>query len=161
MIILDTDILTLHLHGHPAVTERAQRAGDEMVTTAVSRIEVLRGRFDSVLKAATGEQLSIAQERLADTERRLAILPIVPFDGRSAAEFDRLRADRKLRNIGRADLLIACIAPGPPGDASDAQPPPLPPGRRLGPRRLGGVTPVVARIDTPGGTGILAPCEPP
>ncbi len=28
----------------------------------------------------------------------------------AAAEFDRLRENRKLRKIGRADLLIACVA---------------------------------------------------
>jgi hypothetical protein len=30
---------------------------------------------------------------------------------RAAAEFDRLRAHKKLKKIGRADLLIASIAP--------------------------------------------------
>src|SRR5437763_1864782 len=72
--------------------------------------EVLRGRFDSLLKAADGEQLLRAQHWLHLTEQRLAQIVTVPFDATAADEFDRLRADRRLRKIGRADLLIASIA---------------------------------------------------
>ena len=35
---------------------------------------------------------------------------VIPFDARSAAEFDRLRQIKNLKRIGRADLLIASIA---------------------------------------------------
>jgi tRNA(fMet)-specific endonuclease VapC len=43
-------------------------------------------------------------------DRALAGFEIVPFDASASAEFDRLRSDKKLKKIGRADLLIACIA---------------------------------------------------
>jgi tRNA(fMet)-specific endonuclease VapC len=110
VIILDTDIATLHFYGHPGIAERIERTGDEVATTIVSRIEILRGRFDSVLKAADANQLLIAQGRLADAERWLAGLPIVSFDDAAAGQFERLRQDSKLKKIGRADLLIASIA---------------------------------------------------
>jgi tRNA(fMet)-specific endonuclease VapC len=47
---------------------------------------------------------------LARTEELLAQMMVVPMDEASAVQFDRLRATRKLRKIGRADLLIASIA---------------------------------------------------
>jgi tRNA(fMet)-specific endonuclease VapC len=98
VILLDSDILTLFLTGHPRVTERMGAATDVVAITVVTRVEVLQGRFDSLLKAADGEQLRRAQGRLEQAERELA------------GEFDRLRQDKKLKKIGRADLLIACIA---------------------------------------------------
>lgn len=110
MTILDTDILTLQFYGHPTVAMRVDQAGDLVATTIISRIEVLQGRFDSILKAADANQLIAAQTRLDDTEQFLGRLPIVPFDQPAAAEFDRLRQGRRLKKIGRADLLIASIA---------------------------------------------------
>ncbi|HWG47771.1 MAG TPA: type II toxin-antitoxin system VapC family toxin [Gemmataceae bacterium] len=35
---------------------------------------------------------------------------VLPVEVASVAEFDRLRQDKKLKRIGRADLLIASIA---------------------------------------------------
>lgn len=49
MIILDTDTLTLYFAGHLSVTEKVRAAVEVPVTSLVSRIEVLQGRFDSVL----------------------------------------------------------------------------------------------------------------
>ena len=40
----------------------------------------------------------------------LAKIPILPFDEAAGAEFDRLRQNKKLKKIGRGDLLIASIA---------------------------------------------------
>jgi len=110
MILLDTDILTLYFLENPRVKARAEAAEEVPVTSSVSRIEVLQGRFASVLKAADGHQLVVAQQRLADAERSLAGVAIIPVEAAAAAEFDRLRQNRKHKNIGRADLLIACIA---------------------------------------------------
>jgi tRNA(fMet)-specific endonuclease VapC len=110
MTLLDTDTLTLYFAAHPRVTEKVQAATEVPATSLVSRIEILRGRFDSVLKAEDGQQLLSAQERLAAAERGLARFNIVPFNAAAASEFDRLRQNRKLRAIGRADLLIASLA---------------------------------------------------
>jgi tRNA(fMet)-specific endonuclease VapC len=110
MILLDTDILTLYAAGHPQVRERVMRAGEPIAMTVVTRIEVLQGRFASVLKAADGKELQQAQVRLDQAERDLSSLAIVPIDAASAAEFEKLRDNKKLKKIGRADLLIASIA---------------------------------------------------
>jgi tRNA(fMet)-specific endonuclease VapC len=109
--LLDTDTLT-HLHmGHRGVNERIRIAGTaQIATTVISRIEMLRGRMDYLLKAADSQQLLHAQTLLARTESALARLPLMPIDPTAAAEFDRLRQVTAVRKIGRADLLIASIA---------------------------------------------------
>ena len=110
MILLDTDTLSLLFAGHPRVAERFRQTTDEVATTIISRIEILEGRFASVMKAADGEQLLRAQQWLQQTEGNLATVPLLLIDTAAAAEFDKLRADKKLKKIGRADLLISSIA---------------------------------------------------
>jgi tRNA(fMet)-specific endonuclease VapC len=110
MILLDTDVVTLWLRGHARLTERILAATDLVATTVVSRIELLQGRFDFLLKAGHGAQLQQAQTRLDQTERELARLVVVPFEAASAAVFDHLVQLRTLRKLGRADMLIASIA---------------------------------------------------
>jgi tRNA(fMet)-specific endonuclease VapC len=55
--LLDTDTLT-HLHaGHPTVIARLRLVDDPVVgTTIITKSELLRGRIDFLLKAATGFQ---------------------------------------------------------------------------------------------------------
>jgi tRNA(fMet)-specific endonuclease VapC len=110
MILLDTDTLSLLFAAHPRVAERFRQETDDVAPTVVSRIEILEGRFASVLKAADGEQLLRAQQWLQQSEGSLATVAIIPIDAATAAEFDKLRANKKLRKIGRADLLIASMA---------------------------------------------------
>jgi tRNA(fMet)-specific endonuclease VapC len=110
MIVLDTDTVSMLFQAHPQVSERYRRETEEIVITVVTRIEALRGRFDSVMKAADGTQLLNAQQRLEMTDSDLLTLRRLSFDIASAAEFDRLRQNKKLKKIGRGDLLIACIA---------------------------------------------------
>lgn len=109
MKALDTDTLTLFLAGHPRVLERRQQEDEEVVVAVITRIEMLQGRFASLLKAANGPELQRAQERLDGTERGLATFRTLSVIEAAAAEFDRLRQDKKLKKIGRADLLIASI----------------------------------------------------
>ena len=109
MIVLDTDMFSLFATGHPRVVARVEAATDLVVMTVISRIEILHGRFDFLLKAADSGQLQRAQQLLTQTERDLAEIPILLIDSRVAAKFDRLRQNKKLKKIGRADLLIASI----------------------------------------------------
>ena len=111
MHILDTDTLT-HLHaGHPRVVQNLRELADpEVGITLITKIELLRGRYDYVLKAATGSELLKAQQLLARTEALLDRPLVIPFDEAAAARFDQLRRTKRLRKIGRADLLIASIA---------------------------------------------------
>ena len=110
MHLLDTDTLT-HLHaGHPQVVAQLRAVDDPVVvTTITTKSELLRGRIDFLLKAATGLELLRAQQWFTRTEELLAQILIVPFDETAATQFDRLRVTKAYRKIGRADLLIASI----------------------------------------------------
>jgi len=109
MRLLDTNTLS-HLYAeHPRAVKRfSEMPHDELIgTTIITKIEMLRGRFDYALKAATAEELLKAYGMLVETEAHLADLYIAPFDQVAANHFRRLHKSH--RRIGRADLLIACI----------------------------------------------------
>jgi tRNA(fMet)-specific endonuclease VapC len=110
--LLDTDVCTLAYLGKSGLRERieAARSSNEVVISLITRIEVLRGRFDAVQKAVDGVALSRAQEVLRLSETFLADFRVLLFDTSAMNEFDRLRDDKKARKAGRNDLLIACIA---------------------------------------------------
>jgi tRNA(fMet)-specific endonuclease VapC len=110
MHLLDTDTLT-HLHaGHPQVAAHIRTVDDPLVgTTIITKSELLRGRIDFILKAATGVELLRAQQWFTRTEELLAQILIIPFDETAAIHFDRLRINKTYRKVGRADLLIASI----------------------------------------------------
>jgi tRNA(fMet)-specific endonuclease VapC len=110
MKVLDTDTLTLLLQGHARVLKRRTLESDEVVIAVVSRIEVLVGRFASLLKAADGEELKRGQLRLDAAERDLRPFRVLPINDAVATEFDSLRQIKRLKKIGRGDLLIAAIA---------------------------------------------------
>jgi tRNA(fMet)-specific endonuclease VapC len=110
MFVVDTDMLTLLQHGHERVTERFRNADEEVATSLITRIEILQGRFASILTADDREQLLRACQRLEQSEAYLRTVPILPIDLHVGVQFDRLRSNPKVRKIGRADLLIACIA---------------------------------------------------
>jgi tRNA(fMet)-specific endonuclease VapC len=108
---LDTDTLTFAHHGRPGIAERVRQVGEENIaTTVASAIEVLQGRHDFLLKARDGKELLRAQDFLEKSQELLRVVRIVGIDQAAAAEFDRLRQNKKLKKIGRADLLIAAIA---------------------------------------------------
>jgi tRNA(fMet)-specific endonuclease VapC len=109
MNLLDTDTLSLLMAGHLRVAKRAEKAGSFGIPI-VTRIEVLQGRFASILKAEDGERLWRAQQYLTKSEEYISDLKIVRINEASAEKFDLLRKDRKLKKLGRADLLIASIA---------------------------------------------------
>lgn len=69
----------------------------------------LRGRFDAIFKAADTNQLLLAIQRLKESQQQLATLIITPLDAPAADEFGKLIRDKKLRKLGRGDLLIASI----------------------------------------------------
>ncbi len=111
MHILDTDTLTHLYAGHPRVINSLQNLEDpDVCTTIISKIELLRGRFDFMLKPATVEELKRAQQRLYRTEELLSQIVVIPLDEAAFIQFDGLRINKKFRKIGRADLLIVSIA---------------------------------------------------
>jgi tRNA(fMet)-specific endonuclease VapC len=110
MILLDTDTFTLHQLGHERVTMRIQAARELPAITIITQIEVLRGRYDALMKAEDGHRVLRAQQGIAASITHLALFQIVPFDDAAGAEFDRLLGTKGLRRIGRGDLLIASMA---------------------------------------------------
>lgn len=110
MHLLDTDILSLLQRGNERVVEALVALADsELAITLITKVEILRGRYDFILKAATGEQLLRAEKWLKATELFLLKTPVIYPDTAAATQFDRLRLMKGLRRIGRADLLIASI----------------------------------------------------
>ncbi len=109
MHILDTDTLT-HLHaGHPLVVRHMLEASDPLVgITIITKVEILRGRHEFLLKATEADMLR-AQALLLRTEELLAELIVIPLDEAALTFFRRLRQTRGLKAMGRADLLIASI----------------------------------------------------
>src|SRR5437016_1716786 len=51
----------------------------------------------------------LAQQRFDQTEAYLGGVRVVSVEATASAKFDKLRANKKLKKIGRADLLIAAI----------------------------------------------------
>ena len=111
MYLLDTDTLT-HLHsGNTNVINRLENLQDEEVAiTIVTKLEILRGRIDYLLKAFSGSDLLKAQELFSRSETLLNQLPVILIDPNAANQFDRLQDISKFSKIGRSDLLIASIA---------------------------------------------------
>jgi tRNA(fMet)-specific endonuclease VapC len=110
MILLDTDSFTLHQVGHARFMARFQATPETPALAIITQVEALRGRHDALVKAEDGAWLLRAQQALLRTVNHLVLFQIVLFEDAAAAEFDRLRGNRKLRKIGRRDLLIAAIA---------------------------------------------------
>jgi tRNA(fMet)-specific endonuclease VapC len=110
MILLDTDSFTLHQFGHARLMERFRGAGEIPAITIATQTEALRGRCEALLKAEDGARLLRAQHGLIRTVEHLALFVVVPFDEAAASEFDHLRQNKKLKKIGRGDILIAAIA---------------------------------------------------
>ncbi len=65
--------------------------------------------FASLPKAENREKLLQAQRRLDESEKDLNQFTILVIDSAAAAEFERLRPNKKPKKIGRADLLIAAL----------------------------------------------------
>ncbi len=110
MFLLDTDTFT-HFHaGNPKIRRHRMELSDpEISITVVTKIEVLRGRFDFVLKATSTDDILRAQSLLLQTEDMLADFPLIYLDQSALANFSRLRLTKGPKKIGRADLLIAGI----------------------------------------------------
>jgi tRNA(fMet)-specific endonuclease VapC len=111
MYLLDTDTLTRAHAGYGTIADRINKVGEERVATSIiTAIEILRGRQDFLFKAADGPQLLQAQRLFDFSQQMLDDIRIYAIDVRVADEFDKLRQNKKLKKIGRGDLLIACIA---------------------------------------------------
>jgi tRNA(fMet)-specific endonuclease VapC len=112
MILFDSDIFTLLTYNHANVCRRFEAVpeGEQIGVTVVTRMEVLRGRTDSLLKAANERELLVATERLQKTEAALGAFLLLHVDEKAATHFKVLLEHKKLSKMKRPDMLIACIA---------------------------------------------------
>jgi tRNA(fMet)-specific endonuclease VapC len=112
MTILDSDIFTLLTYEHPNVTRHYEAVpeDEQIAVTAITRIEVLRGRTDSLLKAANEHELLAATKRLQATEAALGDFLLLHVDEKAVEHFKALLGQKKLNKLKRPDMLIACIA---------------------------------------------------
>jgi tRNA(fMet)-specific endonuclease VapC len=111
MYLLDTDTLTdLHAGNTNVINRLESLQYEEVAITIVTKVEILRGRIDYLLKAFSGRYLLKAQELFYRSETLLNQLPVILIDPDAANQFDRLQGISKFRKIGRSDLLIASIA---------------------------------------------------
>ena len=112
MIVLDTDIVTLYSYGK---TEELRRrlenveATEILAVTVITRMEVLQGRYESILKAADGASLQTASRRFREAEEMLNAFAVLHPDEASCQTFDVL-LKKKRRKMKRPDMLIASIS---------------------------------------------------
>lgn len=98
-------------HKHERVLERMGKVGsDDIALALVTRLAMLRGRIEALIKAASAEELLRAVEGLSKSEGFLKQFRIVSIDAGAAEHFDALRANKKLKKMGPGDRLQAAIA---------------------------------------------------
>jgi predicted nucleic acid-binding protein len=107
MTILDTDILTHYALGHEKVGQKVNEAGGsgQLAVTVITRMEILRGRFESILKAADDGQLRLAMQRFQEAEGLLNSFLTVPVND-VTRYFLMLRDNKKTKKIKRGDMLM-------------------------------------------------------
>jgi tRNA(fMet)-specific endonuclease VapC len=113
MIVLDTDIITLLSYGRTEKLRQridAVEEGEELAVTIVTRMEILQGRFDSIVKAANEEELLTAMDRFRASQGMLDSFRLLEVDDAAARHFKEMTKPKKKVKMRRKDLLIACIA---------------------------------------------------
>lgn len=112
MILLDTDTLTHFAYGKTNVRHQIESLDnqEQLAIAVITRYEILRGRAENLLKAANEQELQQAATRFRQSEELITSFTVVEFDANSISNFERLRNDRNLNKMRRADMLIACIA---------------------------------------------------
>ena len=110
--LLDTDHMTLVERGTPEgqiLRARLLRLpGKSYGTTIVSYEEQMRGWLARIAQANTSERLIAAYTRLESHIEAFRGLPILPFDAKAAAEYEKLK--KAYPRDGKQDLKIAAIA---------------------------------------------------
>ncbi|MBI1916617.1 MAG: type II toxin-antitoxin system VapC family toxin [Planctomycetes bacterium] len=113
MILLDTDHLTVFKYPeherYAALASRLGASSDQDIgTTVISLEEQFRGWMALISRVRNVERQTGAYPELVNLFDFFARLTLLPFDGRAAAEFGRLRSAGV--RIGSMDLKIASIA---------------------------------------------------
>lgn len=112
MILLDTDVLSLVQRAdgpaYASLVLRLDAAEDEVAVSIVSFEEQMRGWLAYIARAKSAGQQIQGYARLHSLLEDYTTRPVLDFDQRAAATFDRLLRG-KVR-VGTMDLKIAAIA---------------------------------------------------
>ncbi len=107
--ILDTDTLSLFLHGESNVCQRVGSvAPDELAVTIITVEEVLTGWYSEIRRARRDDQLVRAYSALQQAVEFFRFVRILPFDDDAVRRFHELR--QQYRRLGKNDLRIASTA---------------------------------------------------
>jgi tRNA(fMet)-specific endonuclease VapC len=111
MHILDTDTLSYLHAGNQNVIRAIQQLPDPNIsTTIITKIEMLQGRIDYILKAEADQDLLKAQRLFYRTEELLFQIEVMAITQDAVSRLAELVAIPNLRKVGRADLIIASIS---------------------------------------------------
>src|SRR6266498_2754905 len=92
LYILDTDIVSLFQHNHPAVCARVQQHPlAELAITVLTVEEQLSGWYNELRKAKKPAALAAVYERMAQTVHFFANLPILSFTEAAIHRYEGLR----------------------------------------------------------------------
>jgi tRNA(fMet)-specific endonuclease VapC len=109
LYLLDTDTVSLFQFGHPRVCQAvADHAEDTIAISILTVEEQLSGWYSELRRAKKAALLAAVYERMADTVRFYAQLPIWAFPEPAIDRYDRLK--RLKLGVGKIDLRIAAIA---------------------------------------------------
>lgn len=109
LFILDTDTLTLHQKGHPAVGDNiALHDPDDLAVSVITVEEQLSGWYSVLRQAKTNSKLARAYSQLAACVESLSDLRVLPFNEACIDRFDALREARL--PVRSMDLRIAATA---------------------------------------------------
>ncbi|OWK35144.1 hypothetical protein FRUB_09986 [Fimbriiglobus ruber] len=83
---------------------------EDLAITIVTHMEILQGRFDSILKAASEGELLKAMERFRASRSMLDSFRLLEIDDVASGHFAGMTQSKKRPKMKRGDMLIACIA---------------------------------------------------
>ena len=108
LYVLDTDHISLYQKLHPQIVSRVQAANaQEVAVTIISAEEQLRGWFDAIRQATSGERLRWAYLGLRQGIEYFNTIRVLDLNQAALNRYLALRA-AKIR-IGTQDLRIASI----------------------------------------------------
>ena len=107
--LIDTDILTLYQHGHPAVCARcAAHPAGALHVSIISLEEQFSGWYTKLRRCRTAKDLATAYERMTSFFSFVGKLSVLSFSEAAILRYEHLKS-MKL-NVGKKDLRIAAIA---------------------------------------------------
>jgi tRNA(fMet)-specific endonuclease VapC len=101
MIVLDTDIVTLLSYGRTdKLRSRIEQVeSDEILgITIITRMEILQGRYASIIKSSDAEQLSVGVDRFRRSEDLLNGFHLLYPDETACGYFDGLRTTKSKKS---------------------------------------------------------------